>query len=403
VTSIAGPLNGVRILAVEQFGAGPFGSLVLTGLGADVIKIEQPGDGDVARRTGPFFHDGIDPGSGNLYFQALNAGKRSITLDLTSPAGQDVLHRLLHRVDAVCSNLRGDVVSRLGLTYGQLASSRPEIVCGHLTAYGRDGPRAAWPGYDYVMQAEAGYCSLTGEPGDPPTRFGISIVDWMGGLALATGLLAGIVNAKATGRGGDADVSLFDIALFNLNYLGAWWMNAGYVPGRVPRGSHPSQIPSQMFRTRDGWIMIMAGAKDKFWRELCRNIGRPEWISDPRFATAADRLANRAVLSDAIDAVLIEHDTAYWLEQLQGKVPVGPVLTVAQALATPFVEESGAIIQADATPGKPLKTIAMPIRWQGERASPQIAPQLGAHTRGLLEEAGYSDAEIDGLAAAGTI
>jgi succinate---hydroxymethylglutarate CoA-transferase len=399
----AGPLAGVRILAVEQFGAGPFGSLLLAGLGADVIKIEQPGEGDVARRTGPFFHEGIEPGSGNLYFQALNAGKRSITLDLTSQEGQDVLHRLLGRVDAVCSNLRGDVVSRLGLTYAQLSSTRPEIVCGHLTAYGRDGPRASWPGYDYVMQAEAGYCSLTGEPDDPPTRFGLSIVDWMGGLALATGLLAGIVNARSTGRGGDADVSLFDIALFNLNYLGAWWMNAGHAPGRVPRGSHPSQIPSQIFRTRDGWIMIMAGAKDKFWRELCRIISREEWLTNPLFATAADRLANRAVLSTAIDEVLGERDTAYWLERLQGKVPVGPVLTVAEALATPFVEQSGAIVQTDDGLEKPLKTIAMPIRWQGERPKARIAPKLGADTRGLLREAGYTEAEITRLEETTTI
>jgi succinate---hydroxymethylglutarate CoA-transferase len=401
--STAGPLSGVRILAVEQFGAGPFGTLLLAGLGADIIKIEQPGVGDVARGTGPFFHEEIEPGSGNLYFQALNAGKRSITLDLTSSSGQDVLHRLLGRVDAVCSNLRGDVVSRLGLTYAQLSSSRPDIVCGHLTAYGRDGPRAAWPGYDYVMQAEAGYCSLTGEPDDPPTRFGLSIVDWMGGLALATGLLAGIVNARVTGRGGDADVSLFDVALFNLNYLGAWWMNAGHVPGRVSRGSHPSQIPSQMFRTRDGWIMIMAGAKDKFWRALCRVLDRRDWISDPRFATAADRLANRAILSAAIDDVLAQNDTAHWLELLQGKVPVGPVLTVAEALATPFVAQSGAIVQSGQQLQNPLRTIAMPIRWQGERSRPAVAPELGAHTGALLKEAGYGDAELAGLADAGII
>ena len=275
------PLTGVRILAVEQYGAGPFGSMQLADMGAEVIKIENPAEGgDVSRSVGPFFLGEND----SHFFQAFNRNKRSITLNLRAPEGQRVLCDLAATADAVLDNLRGDQPPRLGVTYDQLKSANPRIVCAHLSAYGREGSRASWPGYDYLMQAEAGYLSLTGEPDQTPARFGLSIVDMMAGVYAATALLGGIVSARATGVGRDVDVSLFDTALANLNYLAAWFLNGGHAQGREPRGAHPSLTPSQLYRTADGWIFIMCN-KQKFWPALCEKLGRPEWSDDTRFVS----------------------------------------------------------------------------------------------------------------------
>ena len=233
-------------------------------------------------------------------------------------------------------NLRGDQPPRLGVTYDQLKSANPRIVCAHLSAYGREGSRAAWPGYDYLMQAEAGYLSLTGEPDQPPARFGLSIVDMMAGVYAATALLGGIVAARATGVGRDVDVSLFDTALSNLNYLAAWFLNGGHAQGREPRGAHPSLTPSQLYRTADGWIFIMCN-KQKFWPVLCEKIGRPEWSDDPRFATFKARLENRAELTRLLDDAFSARGTDAWLEHFAGAVPAAPVHDIAQALTSEFV------------------------------------------------------------------
>src|SRR5918998_2965843 len=196
------PLSGVRVIAIEQYGAGPFGSMLLGDLGAEVIKIENPAEGgDVGRFVGPHF---FGPGDSH-FFQAFNRNKRSLTLDMKHPEARGVFRELVRSADAVFDNLRGDQPERLGTTYAQLSDVKPEIVCVHLSAYGRDGSRKAWPGYDYLMQAEAGYLALTGEPGGPPARYGLSIVDLMTGLAAAFALLSGVLSARATGRGLDID------------------------------------------------------------------------------------------------------------------------------------------------------------------------------------------------------
>ena len=184
------------------------------------------------------------------FYQAFNRNKRSMTLSLKHPEGMRLFRALA--ADAVLDNLRGDLPEKFGLDYAALKDVNPAIVCAHLSAYGRDNPRKAWPGYDYLMQAEAGYCSLTGEPDGPPSRFGVSIVDMMTGLMCAFGLVSAVVGARRTGRGMDVDVSLFDTALHNLSYLATWYLNTGHLQGREPRGAHPSLTPSQLYRTKDG-------------------------------------------------------------------------------------------------------------------------------------------------------
>ncbi|HKC43530.1 MAG TPA: CoA transferase, partial [Burkholderiales bacterium] len=351
------PLSGLRVLAVEQYGAGPFGTSYLADLGAEVIKIENHKDGgDVGRHVGPHFFGDAD----SQFFQTFNRNKKSLTLDLKHPQGKAVFHALAGKADAVLDNLRGDLPAKLGLTYAALKEVNPRIVCAHLSAYGRAGSRTAWPGYDYLMQAETGHLTLTGEPDGPPTRYGLSIVDLMTGLVAAFGLLAGVTRARATGTGLDIDTSLFDVALHNLNYPGTWYLNAGVVTGRTARSGHPSLVPSQLYRTQDGWIFIMCN-KEKFWPLLARELGHPEWIDDPELATFAARLAHRDRVTRLLDDALMRAPTAAWIERLAGKVPVSPVFDVAQALENPFVHERDSVLRYAYPDGRAARMIANPL------------------------------------------
>jgi succinate---hydroxymethylglutarate CoA-transferase len=387
------PLNGVRVLAVEQYGAGPFGTMFLADQGAEVIKIENPADGgDMSRAVGPHF---FAPGDSE-FFHSFNRNKKSFTLDLTRPEGRAVLHDLARTADALASNLRGDVPAKLGLVYEHLKAANPKIVCAHLSAYGRSGPRADWPGFDYLMQAEAGYFSLTGEPGAPPARFGLSIVDLMTGLGLAYALLAALTSARATGVGRDIDVSLFDMALHNTCYLATWYLNEGVVTGRLPRSAHPSLTPCQLYRTRDGWIYLMCN-KEKFWPALCEKLGRHDWAGDARFRLFADRLKHRDLLTEMLDRELEQCTTAEWLALFAGAVPAAPINDLAQALENPFVTEHGRLqTLPHATKGS-YRMVAPPVRCAGEEAPSRPAPGLGEHTEALLTELGYDTARIEAL------
>ncbi|MHB1025370.1 MAG: CaiB/BaiF CoA transferase family protein [Desulfobacteria bacterium] len=384
------PLRGVKIIAVEQYGAGPFGTQQLADLGAEVIKIENHTDGgDVGRQVGPYYFSPQD----SHFFQSFNRNKKSMTLDLKKPEGQAVFHDLIKKADGVIHNLRGDLPKKLGITYDHLKGCNPKIVCAHLTAYGRTGSRAAWPGYDYLVQAEAGYLSVTGEPSGPPTRFGISIVDMMTGVTAVFGLIAGILGARQTGQGMDVDVSLFDVALHNLSYLGTWYLNEGVVQGKVPRSGHPSLVPSQLFPTKDGWVLIMCN-KEKFWVELVQILGRPEWAKDPEFATFKARLENRDRVVKMLDDILVTATTNEWLEKLSGRVPISPVFNIGQALENPFVAEQGMILEQDHPIRKKIRTISCPVHISGEEQPNKICPGMGADTEDILHDIGYSQERI---------
>jgi succinate--hydroxymethylglutarate CoA-transferase len=394
------PLEGVRVLAFEQYGAGPFGTLYLADLGAEVIKIENPADGgDMSRAVGPH---SFAPGD-SQFFHTFNRNKRSMTLDLSVPESKAVLHDLVRGSDAIACNLRGDVPMKLGITYEHLKLHNPRIVCAFLSAYGRDGPRATWPGFDFLMQAETGYFSLTGEPGGPPARCGLSIVDLMSGLAMAYALVSGLLAARESGQGRDVDVSLFDVALFNVSYLATWYLNTGYRQDRLPRSAHPSLTPCQLYRTADGWIYIMCN-KEKFWPALCRALGRPEWAADARFRTFADRLQKRDLVNEMVETELLKHTTAEWLAAFAGAVPAAPVLDVAQALDNPFVTEHGRIASVPHAPavGGSYRTVAPPVR-AGEAVPQRPAPDLGADTESILNALGYDGARIARLKAARAI
>jgi crotonobetainyl-CoA:carnitine CoA-transferase CaiB-like acyl-CoA transferase len=393
------PLAGMRILAVEQYGAGPFGSMQLADMGAEVIKIENPAEGgDVSRQVGPYFLGEHD----SHFFQAFNRNKRSITLSLRTDEGHAVLRDLVRGADGVLDNLRGDQPARLGVTYAALKDANPRIVCAHLSAFGRAGSRANWPGYDYLMQAEAGYLSLTGEPDGAPARFGLSIVDMMAGVYAALALLGGIIAARATGEGRDVEVSLFDTALSNLNYLATWYLNEGHAQGREPRSAHPSLTPSQLYRTADGWIFIMCN-KQKFWPVLCGKLGRPEWAEDPRFATFRERLRNRAELTRLLDGVLTARTTVAWLSHFAGEVPAAPVHDIAQALSSAFVEGEERIWSYAHPQRGDFRMVAPAFRLPGSDMPRRPAPALGADTDAVLKELGYDAKRIATLRARGVV
>jgi crotonobetainyl-CoA:carnitine CoA-transferase CaiB-like acyl-CoA transferase len=394
------PLDGVTILAVEQYGAGPFGSMLLADLGAEVIKIENPGEGgEMSRRVGPHFH----PEGDSQFYQAFNRNKRSIGIDLKQPEGQAVFRSLARHADAIYDNLRGDLPAALGLTYDALAEVNPAIVCAHLSAYGREGSRANWPGFDFLMQAEAGYLMMSGEPDGPPARCGVSVIDMMTGLMAAYALVAGVLGARATGRGRDMDVNLFDTALHNLTYQAAWHLGAGDNPVRQPRGAHLSITPSQQYRTRDGWIFLMC-QKEKFWRALCARIGRDDLLVDPRFDGFAARLLHRDALTAELDATLMTRTTAAWMEVLGGTVPAAPVLDVAQALANPFVAERGGIADFERPDGgAPVRMLASPLRVGDAEVPRRAAPALGADTAEVLGRVGIAGEALEALKARGIV
>ena len=390
------PLSGLRILSSEQYGAGPYGTMLLAQLGAEVIKLEPPRGGDSARATGPYFLGPDD----SLFFQTFNLNKRSITIDLQSAGGQELLHRLAASAQAVTNNARGDLPERLGLTYDKLKAANPRIACVHASAYGRTGPRASWPGYDYLMQAEAGWMSLTGEPEAPPTRFGLSLVDFMTGSMLATTTLAAIRDAELNGVGRDHDLALLDAALHQTSYPAVWHLNEGHDTARAPRSAHPYVTPSQTFRTADGWIFVMAQLP-KFWTRLVEAIGRPELAADPRFTGLPERLANRDALTAELDAVFTTAASAHWVALLGGQVPVAPVRGLAEALSQEHAGDMLDVVEHPASGA--LKVLANPVRVGGARLPNRAGPSLGADTDALLAELGYSDAETAALRRDGAI
>jgi len=393
------PLDGLRVLAVSQFGAGPFGTQLLADLGAEVIKIEDPRvGGDVAREVGPYAGE-----DDSLYFQSFNRGKKSITLDLEHPEGRAVLRDLARVSHAVYNNLRGDLPERLGVTYAALRDVNPALVCCSLSGFGRTGPRAAEPAFDYLIQGYAGWMSVSGEPDGPPGKCGVSVVDFAGGYASMAALLAGLWDAQRTGVGRDIELSLLDTAVSMLSYYAIWALNRDWQPARVEDSGHQSIVPAQNFPTRDGFIVIFCN-KEKFWTSLVQAMDLPEVARDPRFATFADRLAHKSVLVPILKARFAECTTSEWLSRLRGKVPCAPVNTIAEALADEQVAARDMIVEVKHPRFGVLREVGSPVKTEGAAPNLSPAPALGQHTdeilRTLLQ---YDPARIAALRASGAL
>ena len=395
--SLTRPLAGIRVLTLEGFGAGPYASMHLADLGAEVIKIENRAQGgDASRGMGPYFLGDHD----SHYFQTFNLNKKSCALDLKHPLGLKAFHRLATTADVVLNNLRGDQPEKLGLTYAALQSVNPRIVCAHLSAYGRDNERKAWPGYDYLMQAEAGFFHLTGEPGTPPARQGLSMIDFMTGVTTSLAITSSLLSVQRTGTGGDIDVSLFDVALHQLSYPGSWYLNEGQLTTRQPRSAHPSAVPVQLYKTQDGWIFIMC-MTEKFWQELLQSLQNPDLAADPRFTTMALRKRNRDALTPILDEALSQDTTANWIVKLGGRLPAAPVHDLAGALDNPYLQRTGMIRNTPHPQRGDFKTLANPIKLDGERLPSKVCSALGADTDELLREVGLTEQELTELHTAG--
>jgi crotonobetainyl-CoA:carnitine CoA-transferase CaiB-like acyl-CoA transferase len=392
-TARPGPLAGVRIVAIEQFGAGPFATLYLADMGADVIKIEDSTTGgDVGRYIPPG-----QVGTQSLYFETFNRGKRSLVLDLKNPSGRAVFERLIVTADALFTNLRGDLVDRLGLTYEVLGRINPRLVCVSLSGYGRAGERSGDPGYDPLVQAEAGWAALTGEPDGPPEKSGLSLADYAAGLMAALALMIALFDAQRTGRGCDVETSLYDVALALLTYPATWYLSAGIITERQPLSAHPSIVPFQFFQTADGYLAV-ACAKEKFFRSLTEAIDLPELADDPRFVSFDMRHRHRSELLSILSRRFKEHTTAFWLERLRGCVPCAPVRTLSEALDTAELRARQMLASYPHPLFGVVKAIGTPFTIGDFRPHYHPAPLLGGDASSVLKELGYSSDEVAELA-----
>ena len=377
---MSGFLTGVRVLDLSRMLAGPYGSMLLADMGAEVIKVEEPDGGDPMRVMGPPFL----PDGESAYFLAINRNKKSVALDLTAADGRAVFHDLVRRADVVWENFRPGVMQRLGCGDAELSALNSKLVVCSISAYGGDGPYRDWPAFDLALQAMGGAMSVTGEPGRPPVRMGLPMGDLSGGLFGAFAVAGALFQRQVTGRGAHIDLSLLDCQVSLLTYMAQYFWADGRVPGPMGSG-HASVVPYQALATRDGHLIVAVFA-EKFWGGFCHAVGRPEWQADPRFATNRDRVAHRAALESLIAARFAEDITDNWLVRLHAEgVPAAPINAIDRVLGDPQVKHREMVVQMDHPRHGSLPTLGTPIKMDGALGLEVTPPpRLGQHTDELL-------------------
>ncbi|PYM17756.1 MAG: formyl-CoA transferase [Candidatus Rokuibacteriota bacterium] len=392
--------DGVRVLDLSRMLAGPYGSMLLADLGAEVIKIEEPDGGDPMRVMGPPFL----PDGESAYFLAINRNKKSLALDLTTDEGRQVFLDLVRRADIVWENFRPGVMERLGCGYEKLAALNSRVILCSISAYGQDGPYREWPAFDLALQAMGGAMSITGEPGGRPVRMGLPMGDLAGGLFGAFAVAGALFRRERTGHGEHLDLSLLDCQVSLLTYVAQYFWTNAQVPGPMGSG-HASVVPYQALATRDGHLIVAVFA-EKFWGAFCRAIDMPGWESDPRFATNRDRVAHRQVLIPEIERVFARRSTAEWLERLrQSSVPAAPILTVDRVLADRQVNERCMVVEMSHPVHGTVPTLGTPVKVGGEmKIDVAPPPKLGQHTDEVLREvAEYAPERVAALRRAGVV
>jgi len=392
--------EGVRVLDLSRMLAGPYGSMLLADMGAEVIKIEDPMGGDPMRGMGPPFL----PDGESAYFLSINRNKKSVAIDLAQDAGRAVFLDLARDADVVWENFRPGVMERLGLGYGTLGQINPRLIVCAISAYGQDGPYRDWPAFDLALQAMGGAMSVTGEPGGRPVRMGLPMGDLAGGLFGAFAVAGALFRRAQTGQGAYVDLALLDCQVSLLTYIAQYLWADGRVPG--PMGSaHPSVVPYQALATGDGHVIVAVFA-EKFWAGFCAAVDRPEWERDSRFATNHDRVLHRDALIPMIEAIFATRPTDEWLDRLHGRgVPAAPILGVDRVLASPQINHRRMVVALDHPRLGVLPTIGTPVKIDGMMTLDLVGPpRLGEHTDQVLREvAKYSTAQIAELRRAGAI
>lgn len=395
---MAGALDDITVLDLSRVLVGPFCSMLLADMGADVIKVEEPGVGDETRSWGPPF-----VGGEATYFLSVNRNKRSITVNLRAEAGRQIVYRLAGRADVVLENFRPGVARKLGVDYDALRAKNPRLIYTAFSAFGQTGPYAERPGYDLVLQAMGGIMSLTGYPDRPPVKMGVAISDLAAGMFAAYAVASALYVRARTGRGQYIDVALLDGQIALLSAWASSYFATGQVPGRYGSG-HPQIVPYQAFPTRT-FEIILCVTNEKFWRLLCDLLELGHLKDDPRYRTNPDRVRNRDRLLPILEARFLSRPGEEWLERLQAAgIPCAPINTVDRALGDPQVRARGMVVEVDhptagrlALPGPPYKLSETPAT---VRAAP---PLLGQHTDEVLAELGYAPDEIRTLRQTGAV
>ena len=393
----ARPLDGVFVLDFSRVLAGPYCSMVLGDMGARIVKVEPLGSGDDTRQYGPFM------GQESAYFMSINRNKESVALNLKSPEGLEAALKLAARADIVLENYRPGTMKRLGLGYEALREINPRLIYASVSGFGQDGPWKDKPAYDIIVQGLSGMMSITGHPGGPPTRVGISLGDIAAGLFATIGIVGALYERDRSGQGQMIDVAMLDAQLAILENAVARYLVTGEIPG--PLGTrHPSITPFAAFPSSDGYILVGAG-NDSLWRRLCESVGRPELVTDARFDTNRHRTENWSEIEPLLNDIFCRRTTDDWIEFLEARgIPCGPVNTMDKVVTNPQVQARGALVEVDAMGGGKLRMPRTPIKMS--RTDPCVyrsAERLGGSTRSVLSEMGYSEQEIEAMVKSGVV
>lgn len=404
---MSGALKNIRVLDLSRVLAGPVCTQILGDMGADVLKIEKPGAGDDTRSWGPPFLKDADGNNTteSAYYLSANRNKRSVAIDISTPEGQALIHRLLVKSDVLIENFKTGNLTKYGLDYAQLKDLYPQLIYCSITGFGQNGPLSSEPGYDFIVQGMGGFMAATGGPDANPTKAGVAVSDYVTGLYAAIGILGALNARHATGRGQHVDCALLDSTIAMMTNLAQYYLTSGTVAPRVGN-AHSTIVPYQDFTTADGHVIVAVGNDHQF-RTFVTTLGQPALADDIRFVHNRDRLANRAALLDILNPVMATRTTDAWVDLLRDvDVPVGPILKMDKVFAQPQVAAREMIVpMTHPLSPTPINLVGSPFKLSAAPAEYKIAPPtLGQHTREVLSHLiGLSDDEIDALTKAGTI